>query len=59
MTESLVKSLSFKETVEKLKRELDPLTLTQTLISYFMLIGFLVLPLSSLIIQGFKTQHML
>ena len=56
MTESQVKSLSFKETVDKLRRELDPLTLTQTLISYFMLIGFLILPLSALVIQGFKYQ---
>lgn len=54
MTESKGMSLSFKETVGKLRRELDPLTLTQTLISYFMLIGFLVLPLSALVIQGFK-----
>jgi len=49
-------AISIKETMEKLRREFDPLTLTQTLISYFMLIGFLILPLSSLVIQGFKSE---
>jgi ABC-type Fe3+ transport system permease subunit len=47
---------SIKKNFEKIRREFDPLTLTQTLISYFVLIGFLVLPLSSLIIQGFKFE---
>ena len=56
MTENWIKSTSIKDKVEKLRRELDPLTLTQTLISYFVLIGFLVLPLSSLVIQGFKFE---
>jgi len=51
-----VGSISIKERVEKMRREFDPLTLSQTLISYFMLIGFLILPLSSLVIQGFKYQ---
>ena len=56
MTENWIKSTSIKDTVRKLRRELDPLTITQTLISYFVLIGFLVLPLSSLVIQGFKFE---
>ena len=56
MTENWIKSTSIKNKVRKLRRELDPLTLTQTLISYFVLIGFLVLPLSSLVIQGFKFE---
>ena len=56
MTENWIKSTSIKDKVRKLRRELDPLTLTQTLISYFVLIGFLVLPLSSLVIQGFKFE---
>ena len=47
---------SIKDSVEKLRRELDSLTLVQTLISYFTLIGFLVLPLSSLVLQGFKFE---
>jgi iron(III) transport system permease protein len=54
--ESGMKSISIKDTVEKLRRELDPLTLTQTLLSYFVLVGFLVLPLSSLVIQGFRFE---
>jgi len=49
-----VEKTSIKDSLDRLRRELDPLTLTQTLLSYFMLIGFLVLPLSSLVIQGFK-----
>ena len=56
MTENWIKSTSIKDKVRKLRRELDPLTITQTLISYFVLIGFLVLPLSSLVIQGFKFE---
>ena len=56
MTENWIKSTSIKDTFRKLQRELDPLTITQTLISYFVLIGFLVLPLSSLVIQGFKFE---
>ena len=56
MTENRVESISIKETVDKLRRQFDPLTLTQTFISYVMLIGFLVLPLSSLVIQGFKYE---
>jgi iron(III) transport system permease protein len=56
LTENWIKSTSIKDTVRKLRRELDPLTITQTLISYFVLIGFLVLPLSSLVIQGFKFE---
>lgn len=48
--------ISIKDTVDKLRREFDPLTIMQTLISYVMLIGFLVLPLSSLVIQGFKYE---
>lgn len=51
-----MESISIKDTVDKLRREFDPLTITQTLISYVMLIGFLVLPLSSLVIQGFKYE---
>jgi len=56
LTENWIKSTSIKDTFRKLRRELDPLTITQTLISYFVLIGFLVLPLSSLVIQGFKFE---
>jgi len=56
LTENWIKSTSIKDKVRKLRRELDPLTITQTLISYFVLIGFLVLPLSSLVIQGFKFE---
>ncbi len=40
--------------LKRLSRELDPLTLVQTLASYVLLIGFLVLPISSLVVQGFK-----
>jgi ABC-type Fe3+ transport system permease subunit len=47
---------SITDTFDKIRRELDPLTLTQTLISYFMLIAFLIMPLSSLVIQGFKYE---
>ena len=54
--ESWMKSISIKDTVERLRRELDPLTLTQTLLSYFVLVGFLVLPLSSLVLQGFRFE---
>ncbi len=54
--ENWMKSISIKDTVERLRRELDPLTLTQTLLSYFVLVGFLVLPLSSLVIQGFRFE---
>ena len=54
--ENWMKSISIKDTVEKLRRELDPLTVTQTLLSYFVLVGFLVLPLSSLVIQGFRFE---
>ena len=56
MTENWMEKLSITDTVDKLRRELDPLTLTQTLISYFMLIAFLILPLSSLVLQGFKYE---
>ncbi len=56
MTENWIKSTSIKDKVRKLRRELDPLTITQTLISYLVLIGFLVLPLSSLVVQGFKFE---
>jgi len=56
LTENRVEIISIKEAVDKLRRQLDPLTLTQTFISYVMLIGFLVLPLSSLVIQGFKYE---
>lgn len=47
---------SIKPRIDKLRRELDPLTIVQTLISYLMLLGFLVLPLSSLVVQGFKFE---
>jgi len=56
VTLSWAESPSIKEKVEKLRRELDPLTLTQTLISYTILLAFLVAPLSSLILQGFSYQ---
>jgi len=49
-----VGSLSLTRTVEKLRRELDPLTVAQTLIGYFVLIGFLVAPLASLVLQAFQ-----
>ena len=57
MTLSWAGSPSVKERVEKLRRELDPLTLTQTLISYSILLAFLVAPLSSLVLQGFSYQN--
>ncbi|MBE0633278.1 iron ABC transporter permease [Candidatus Bathyarchaeota archaeon] len=56
MRENWMERISIKDTVDKLRREFDPLTIMQTLISYVMLIGFLVLPLSSLVIQGFKYE---
>jgi iron(III) transport system permease protein len=56
MTLSWVKSPSIEEKIEKLRRELDPLTVTQTVVSYTILIAFLVAPLSSLILQGFSYQ---
>jgi ABC-type Fe3+ transport system permease subunit len=54
LTENWIKTFSITSTVDKLRRELDPLTITQTLLSFFMLTSFLILPLSSLVIQGFK-----
>ena len=49
-----VSALSVAKTVEQLRRELDPLTLAQTLIGYFVLIVFLVAPLASLVLQAFQ-----
>jgi len=49
-----VRTLSFKATVDRLRRELDPLTIAQTLIGYFVLIGFLLAPLASLVLQAFQ-----
>ncbi len=56
MTLSWTKPPSIEEKIEKLRREVDPLTITQTLVSYTILIAFLVAPLSSLILQGFSYQ---
>ncbi|HEX9915511.1 MAG TPA: iron ABC transporter permease, partial [Candidatus Bathyarchaeia archaeon] len=49
-----VRTLSFTATVDRLRRELDPLTIAQTLIGYFVLIGFLLAPLASLVLQAFQ-----
>ncbi|OGD54624.1 hypothetical protein A3K81_04530 [Candidatus Bathyarchaeota archaeon RBG_13_60_20] len=39
--------------MERLRRELDPLTTAQTTIGYLVLVGFLVAPLASLVLQAF------
>ncbi len=49
-----MRTLSFTATVDRLRRELDPLTIAQTLIGYLVLIGFLVAPLTSLVLQAFQ-----
>ena len=49
-----VRTLSFTATVDRLRRELDPLTVAQTLIGYLVLVGFLVAPLASLVLQAFQ-----
>ncbi|MBN2336739.1 iron ABC transporter permease [Candidatus Bathyarchaeota archaeon] len=43
-------------TVERLRRELDPMTVVQTLIGYFTLILFLVFPLLSMVSEAFIYQ---
>ncbi len=45
---------SITETLNRLRRELDPLTTVQTILGYFVLLAFLVAPLASLVIQAFQ-----
>ena len=49
-----MRTLSFTATIDRLRRELDPLTVAQTLIGYLVLVGFLVAPLASLVLQAFQ-----
>jgi ABC-type Fe3+ transport system permease subunit len=45
---------SITETLNRLRRELDPLTTAQTILGYFVLLAFLVAPLASLVVQAFQ-----
>ncbi|MCW4048348.1 MAG: iron ABC transporter permease [Candidatus Bathyarchaeota archaeon] len=47
---------NFDETITRLRRELDPMTLIQVVIGYLTLIVFLVLPLLSMVIEAFIYQ---
>lgn len=44
------------EIIVKLRRELDPMTLVQTLVAYLTFIVFLIAPLASMVIEAFKYQ---
>ena len=47
---------SLTERVERIRRELDSLTIIQTFVGYFSLIFFLILPLLSMLVQAFIYQ---